>query len=119
MSFWTYILHCADRSYYTGHTDDLDRRIAEHQSGAIRGYTYERRPLELVWRENFQTRAEAQATETRVKSWSRAKKEAMIAKNWDRLKKLAVPPSERTERASAALGIVPRLRSGRAGTGKG
>lgn len=118
MSFWTYILHCADRSYYTGHTDDLDRRIAEHQSGAIRGYTYERRPVELVWSENFQTRVEAQAAETRLKSWSRAKKEALIAENWDRLKKLAVPPSERGERASASLDLVPRLRSGRTGSGE-
>lgn len=117
MSFWTYILHCADRSYYTGHTDDLDRRIGEHQSGAIRGYTYDRRPVELVWADSFPTRAEAQAAETRIKSWSRAKKEALIAENWDRLKRLAIPPAERSERASASLGLVPRLRSGKAELG--
>ena len=119
MSFWTYILHCADRSYYTGHTDDLDRRIAEHQSGAIRGYTYERRPVELLWADSFPTRAEAQAAEIRIKAWSRAKKEALIAENWDRLKRLAIPPAERAERASASLGLVPRLRSGKAGVGRG
>ena len=125
MSFWTYILHCADRSYYTGHTDDLDRRIGEHQSGAIRGYTFERRPVELVWADSFPTRAEAQAAETRIKSWSRAKKEALIAEDWDRLKRLAIPPAERAERASASLGLVPRpfdfaqesLRSGKAELG--
>jgi tRNA/rRNA methyltransferase len=113
MSFWTYILHCADRSYYTGHTDDLERRIGQHQSGAIRGYTFERRPVELVWAENFPTRAEAQTTETKIKGWSRAKKEALIAENWDRISRLAIPPSERADRASASLGLVPRLRSGR------
>jgi tRNA/rRNA methyltransferase len=117
MSFWTYILHCADRSYYTGHTDDLGRRIGEHQSGAIRGYTYDRRPVELVWADSFPTRAEAQAAEIRIKSWSRAKKEALIAENWDRLKRLAIPAAERAERASASLGLVPRLRSGKAGLG--
>ena len=51
MSFWTYMLRLANGVYYTGHTDDIDRRIAEHQSGAIRGYTYDMRPLELVWAE--------------------------------------------------------------------
>mgnify|MGYP002780442949 CR=1 FL=1 len=115
MSFYTYMLKCADGSYYTGHTDDLDRRFAEHQSGAMRGYTFERRPVELVWADYFQTRYEAQTAETKIKSWSRAKKEALIAENWDRLKKLAIPPSERAERASASLGIVPRLRSGNSG----
>ena len=39
MSFWIYILRCADGSYYTGHTDNLEKRIAEHQSGEIKGYT--------------------------------------------------------------------------------
>jgi tRNA/rRNA methyltransferase len=117
MSFWTYILHCADRSYYTGHTEDLDRRVAEHQSGAIRGYTYERRPVELVWADSFPTRAEAQAAEIKIKSWSRAKKEALIAENWDRLKRLAIPPSERAVRASASLGLVPRFRSGKSAWG--
>ena len=40
--FYTYILRCADNSYYTGHTDDLHRRIDQHQTGVVRGYTYER-----------------------------------------------------------------------------
>jgi predicted GIY-YIG superfamily endonuclease len=39
MAFWTYILLCADGLYYTGHTDDLERRIGQHQSGAIEGFT--------------------------------------------------------------------------------
>lgn len=113
MSFWTYILKCADGSYYTGHTEDIDQRVAQHQSGVFRGYTYDRRPVELVWTDYFQTRADAQAAETKIKGWSRKKKEALIAENWDKLKKLAIPPSERTQRASASLGIVPRLRSGK------
>ena len=51
MSFWTYILRCSNGIYYTGHTDDIDRRIAEHQSGAIKGYTYDKRPVERFWRD--------------------------------------------------------------------
>ena len=113
MSFWTYILRCADGHYYTGHTDDLERRVGQHQSGQIRGYTYERRPVELVWSESFPSRAEALEAELRIKGWSRAKKEALIATHWERLSLAAVPPSERKGRASASLGAGPRLRSDR------
>jgi tRNA/rRNA methyltransferase len=117
MSFAVYILRCADNSYYTGHTEDLDQRLHQHQSGAVRGYTFERRPVELVWSEQVPTRAEALAAEMRIKRWSRAKKEAWIAGDWAKLSKAAIPPSEREERASASLGVVPRLRSGRADSG--
>jgi tRNA/rRNA methyltransferase len=113
MSFWTYILRCSDGSYYTGHTDDLERRVAEHQSGAIKGYTYDKRPLGLIWAEEFPTRAEALEAELRIKSWSRAKKEALIAGNWQKLSNAAIPPRERQRRASTSLGLTPRLRSGR------
>jgi tRNA/rRNA methyltransferase len=113
MSFWTYMLRCANGVYYTGHTEDLDRRIAEHKSGAIRGYTYDKRPVELVWSDEFPTRAEALEVALRVKAWSRAKKEALIAGNWERLSEAAVPPKERRERVSASLDAAPRLRSGR------
>ena len=95
MAFWTYILHCADRSYYTGHTDDLEKRVAQHESGALRGYTYERRPVELVWSDYFQTREDALAAELKIKNWSRAKKEALIARDWDRLRHFSRPPRER------------------------
>ena len=95
MAFWTYLLLCADRSYYTGHTDDLDRRVAQHQSGAIRGYTFTRRPVELMWADYFQTREEALTAELKIKGWSRAKKEALIARDWDRLKRFSRPPKER------------------------
>jgi tRNA/rRNA methyltransferase len=108
MSFWVYILRCADNSYYTGHTDDIERRLAQHQRGTIRGYTYERRPVELVWTDYCGTRAEALSFEIQVKGWSRKKKEAFIAQDWDRLKKYALPPIEREERTSTSLGMVPR-----------
>jgi tRNA/rRNA methyltransferase len=115
MSFWTYILRLSNGIYYTGHTDDLDRRVAEHQSGAIKGYTRDKRPLELMWADEFPTRAEALEAELRIKSWSRSKKEALISGNWERLSAAAVPPRESERRASASLGRAPRLRSGRTG----
>ena len=83
------MLRCADGSYYTGHTDDLERRIAQHQSGAIAGYTQNRLPLTLVWSENFAAREEALAAERQIKGWSRAKKEALIAGDWDKVSRLA------------------------------
>ena len=73
MAFWTYLLHCADRSFYVGHTDDLERRMGQHQTGELGGYTSPRLPLTLVWSETFQTREEALAAELRIKGWSRAK----------------------------------------------
>ena len=82
MAFWTYILQCADRSYYTGHTDDLSTRIAQHQAGVLRGYTFEQRPVELMWMQEFTSREEALSAEVRIKNWSRVKKEALIAKDW-------------------------------------
>jgi tRNA/rRNA methyltransferase len=89
MSFHTYLLRCADSSYYVGHTDDLDRRIAQHESGTLPGYTATRRPVTLVWSETFATREEALAAETRLKGWTRAKKEALIAGDWNRVQALA------------------------------
>ncbi|KLE35900.1 GIY-YIG nuclease family protein [Aurantiacibacter luteus] len=87
--FYAYIVRCADGSYYTGHTEDIDARIAALNSGAIDGYTLRRRPVVLVWSERFPTRDEAFAGERRIKGWSRAKKEALIAGDWDEISRLA------------------------------
>ena len=90
MSFWVYILRCADGSYYTGHTDNLDNRIHEHHMGAISWcYTFRRRPLQLVFSQDFPTREEALASERQIKGWSRKKKEAMMQGNWEEVSRLA------------------------------
>ena len=89
MSFHVYILRCADKSYYTGHTDDLENRLQLHNDGVIEGYTKSRKPLELVFSELFGTRIEALEAERRIKSWSRAKKEALIAGDWATIQELA------------------------------
>ena len=98
MSFHVYILLCADKSYYTGHTDDLEERLSLHQSGVIAGYTKSRRPLELVFAESFGSRIEALEAERQIKSWSRAKKEALIAGDWDAIQELAIRRTPNRER---------------------
>ncbi|TPG43521.1 GIY-YIG nuclease family protein [Sphingomonas koreensis] len=89
MTFWAYILRCADGSYYTGQTDNLEVRIASHQSGQIAGHTRSRRPVTLAWSQDFPSRLEALEAERRIKGWTRAKKEALIAGDWNRLSHLA------------------------------
>lgn len=78
MPFWAYMLHCRGGAFYTGHTDDLERRVGDHQSGLLPGFTRERLPVELVWSQEFATRAEALTAERQIKGWSRAKKLALI-----------------------------------------
>jgi predicted GIY-YIG superfamily endonuclease/proteasome lid subunit RPN8/RPN11 len=83
MPFWTYILHCRDGVFYTGHTDDLDARIAAHTSGTLKGWTSDYLPVELVWSQEFSERSEALEAERRIKGWSRKKKLALIRGDWD------------------------------------
>ena len=78
MSFWVYILRCADNSYYTGHTDNLEERIAKHQTGETQEYTSTRLPVKLVFSEQFPTREEALVCERQIKGWGRKKKEALM-----------------------------------------
>jgi len=89
MAFYVYILRCADGSYYTGHTDSLESRVAAHDTGEFPGYTHTRRPVRLVYAEGFYSREEALASERQIKGWRRAKKEALIKRDWEKLEKLA------------------------------
>ena len=87
--FFAYILRCSDGSFYVGHTDELTRRLGEHETGATCGYTAARRPVALVWCEEFQTREEAKATEAQIKKWSRRKKEALVGGRMEELRAAA------------------------------
>ncbi|TDI61815.1 MAG: GIY-YIG nuclease family protein [Alphaproteobacteria bacterium] len=82
MAFWVYILKCSDGSFYTGHTDNLENRVAEHQAAVHRGYTYSRRPVTFMWSETFPSREEALAAELQIKPWNRKKKQALINGDW-------------------------------------
>jgi putative endonuclease len=91
MGAYVYMLRCADGSYYVGSAtgNDLTKRIAEHEAGAYRGYTFTRRPLQLVWSEHFDRITDAIAAERQIKGWTRAKKEALIRGDWESIKVLA------------------------------
>jgi len=91
MSFYAYMLECADGSYYTGHTDQLEARLALHHAGTFRGYTSRpgTRPLQLVFHQEFATRGEAFAAERQIKGWSRAKKQALIRGDWREVQRLS------------------------------
>jgi predicted GIY-YIG superfamily endonuclease len=89
MSFWVYILRCGDGSYYTGHTDNLQKRLAQHDAGSFDGYTVDKKPLQLVYSQEFSSRDDALASEIRIKRWSRRKKAALISKDWAALRQAA------------------------------
>ena len=81
--FWVYILHCNDNSYYTGHTDNLDNRLAQHQHKMIPTcYTSSRLPVQLVYSQSFPTREEALSAEKQIQGWNRKKKAALIQHDW-------------------------------------
>lgn len=88
MPFWAYMLHCNAGRFYCGHTEDLERRVAQHKAGYFEGFTKRYLPVELVWAQEFPTRAEAKAAELRIKGWLRAKKLALIRGDWDAISRL-------------------------------
>ena len=90
MASYVYIVRCRDGRYYVGSTRaSLERRIAEHNSGHYGGFTSSRLPVELVYHESFERITDAIAAERKLKGWSRAKKEALIAGDFERIKQLS------------------------------
>jgi len=84
-----YILECVDGSYYVGSTNDLQRRLLEHQKGRAARYTTRRLPVKLVFSEEYNHVTEAFKREKQVQNWSRAKREALIKGDLTALPKLA------------------------------
>ena len=89
-TYFVYIVECIDWSYYTGITNDLEKRLWEHNTGQDeKSYTYSRRPIELKYHEALTDVNLAIAREKQIKGWSRKKKQALIAQNFDKLKEFA------------------------------
>ncbi len=84
-----YILKCIDDSYYIGSTNDIDKRLAQHQNGEGANYTKKRLPVKLVYMEEFQRIDDAFYREKQVQGWSRKKKEALINGQFEFLPALA------------------------------
>ena len=89
-TYYVYILKCSDKTYYTGITSNLNKRFEQHQDGKhVDSYTYKRRPLSLAFYAEFTIASMAIATEKQIKKWSRAKKEALINGEFEKLPNLA------------------------------
>jgi predicted GIY-YIG superfamily endonuclease len=85
-----YILRCADDSYYyVGSTRNLEHRLWQHQEGIGCAYTKSRRPVQLVFAQEYPTVAEAWSVERKLHGWSRAKREALIRGDFDALPRLS------------------------------
>jgi putative endonuclease len=80
---YVYVVECADGSYYTGYTTDVERRVAEHDAGEGAKYTRGRTPVELVHTERYDTRSVAMSREHEIKSLSRRAKERLVAGEGD------------------------------------
>lgn len=88
--YYVYILECNDKSYYTGITNSLNRRLYEHNFGYDKNsYTFSRRPVILKWSEQFTDPNYAIMVEKQIKGWSRRKKQALIDENWEDLVKFS------------------------------
>jgi predicted GIY-YIG superfamily endonuclease len=81
--FYVYILECGDGSYYTGHTDDIIRRVASHAAGTVPGFTSQRLPIKVRYVQEFPSRAEALRAEKQIQGWTRKKKEALMTRDWN------------------------------------
>ena len=88
--YYVYILECTDNSYYTGVTNNLERRLWEHETGFNPGcYTFKRRPVLLRYCIHLTDIKQAIAWEKQLKGWSRRKKEALFKDDWEEIKRLA------------------------------
>ncbi len=89
-TMYVYIVECSDKKYYTGVTNDIERRLLEHNEGIDKkSFTYTRRPVKLVYCEKFIDPNQAIEFEKQVKGWSRAKKQALIKRDWETLVNLS------------------------------
>lgn len=89
-SGWVYILQCSDGTYYTGSTNNLERRLLEHQEGEGANYTKTRKPIKLVYYEFHQFVSAAFNREKQIQGWSRKKKETLINNNRENLPYLSM-----------------------------
>lgn len=84
---YTYIVKCADGTFYTGWTTDVERRVKCHNDGKGAKYTRPRLPVELVYYEVFETKEDAMRREAAIKKLSRERKELLVAK-WEKCDKI-------------------------------
>lgn len=86
---YIYILRCENDEFYVGSTNDINDRVVRHKSGRGAVYTKHHKPEEQIYTEEYDTYQEAFKRERQIKGWSRAKKEALIAGDIEKLKQLS------------------------------
>jgi len=87
--WYVYILQCSNNTFYVGITNNVKRRLKEHNSGKGGRYTKARAPVTLVYSEAYKTKAKALKREIQIKRWTRAKKNVLIKQDYKRLKRLS------------------------------
>ena len=99
--YFVYMLFCFDGTYYVGMTNDIERRLGEHQSGIDEGcYTSSRRPVVLAYVQCFDDVWAAIANEKKLKGWSHAKKSALARGDWKMIQQIAKPKYRRPSTSS-------------------
>lgn len=95
-NYFVYIIECADGLYYTGVTNNIERRIAEHNEGLNpKSFTFKRRPVTLKYYQHFTYINKAIESEKQLKGWSRRKKEALFIENWEAIKEISKRKGDR------------------------
>jgi putative endonuclease len=104
-SYLVNMLRCSDGSFYVGVTNNLEYRVAQHETGFDRKcYTFKRRPIKLVHSSEFYEIADAICWEKQLKGWSRAKKEALVRNDWPSVVRLSRNYGERFGHPSTGSG---------------
>lgn len=86
--WFVYILQCTDNSFYTGSTNNVERRFNDHLTGKGGRYTRSHKVLKLVYKEKFVNKSDALKREAQLKKWPRLKKEALVLSDGKRDKKV-------------------------------
>jgi putative endonuclease len=99
MPYYVYILRCSNGTFYTGSTSNLQERVFDHISGFDpKAYTFQLRPVNLVWAEEFETRIDALNIEKQIKGWSHAKKKALIEDDFEEIRQIVKKERKRREK---------------------
>lgn len=102
-TMYVYMLRCSDDTYYTGVTNNLEKRFIEHVQGVNRNcYTFTRKPIKIVYHEMFTNPLSAIAFEKKIKGWSKKKKEALINGDYESLPKLSMNTKKANAQSSTS-----------------
>ncbi len=78
MTFFVYILECRDNTYYTGYTNNIEKRLERHNNGTASKYTRSRLPVKIVWKKKAKSRNGAMKTEVKIKKMTRSEKKRLV-----------------------------------------